>query len=280
MSTQYYIPEPSKWPIVGSLSLLLLGFGAALWVNHLTTGMWMVLAGFVVLIYMLFGWFGDVVRESVKSCYGHQVDVSFRWGMSWFIFSEVMFFAAFFGALFYVRVLTVPELGDFEHKILWPDFVASWPLLVSPVPAKPYEVVSAMGLPAINTLILLSSGATITWAHWGLLANKRKQLIAGLALTVCLGGLFLFLQAHEYIEAWTHLKLTLASGIYGSTFYLMTGFHGLHVFIGTLILLVILCRAIAGHFSAEQHFGFEAAAWYWHFVDVVWLILFIFVYWL
>jgi cytochrome c oxidase subunit 3 len=280
MSSQYFIPEPSKWPIVGSLALLLLGLGAALWVNSLHIGMWLVGLGSLVLVYMLWGWFKDVVQESVQLRYGHQVDVSFRWGMSWFIFSEVMFFAAFFGALFYVRVITVPELGNFEHKILWPDFIANWPLSVAPVPPKPYEVVSAMGLPALNTLILLSSGATITWAHWGVLAHKRKQLITGLALTVGLGALFLFLQMHEYIEAWTHLNLRLSSGVYGATFYMMTGFHGLHVFIGTVILFVILCRAIAGHFTADNHFGFEAAAWYWHFVDVVWLILFIFVYWI
>lgn len=280
MSGQYYVPEPSKWPIVGSLALLLLGAGSAMWVNSLMLGKWLVCGGALVMLWMLWGWFGDVIRESVASHYGKQVDISFRWGMSWFIFSEVMFFAAFFGTLFYLRVIAVPELGSFEQKILWPDFVANWPLSVSPTLATPYEVVPAMGLPAINTLLLLTSGATITWAHWGLLNNKRQQLIIGLALTVGLGAVFLSLQVHEYIEAWTHLKLTLSSGVYGATFYMMTGFHGLHVLIGAIILFVILCRSIAGHFSADQHFGFEAAAWYWHFVDVVWLILFVFVYWI
>lgn len=280
MARPYFVPEPSRWPILGSLAFLFLGTGAALWVNSLATGRWLVLLGAATLIYMLWGWFRDVVYESLQSYYGRQEDLSFRWGMSWFIFSEVMFFAAFFGALFYFRVISVPELGSFAQKILWPDFVASWPLLVSPVPAPPYEAVPAQGLPALNTLILLSSGATVTWAHWGLLANRRKELIAGLFLTVCLGSLFLYFQAHEYLDAWQHLNLTLSSGVYGATFYMMTGFHGLHVMVGTVILLVILCRAIAGHFSAEQHFGFEAAVWYWHFVDVVWLILFVFVYWL
>lgn len=280
MSAQYFVPEPSKWPIVGSLALLFLGAGSAMWVNHLMLGKWLVLVGALILFWMLWGWFGDVIRESVAMQYGKQVDISFRWGMSWFIFSEVMFFAAFFGTLFYLRVIAVPELGSFEQKILWPDFVANWPLSVSPTLATPYEVIPAMGLPAINTLLLLTSGVALTWAHWGLLANKRKQLITGLALTVGLGVVFLSLQAHEYIEAWTHLNLTLSSGVYGATFYLMTGFHGLHVLIGAIILFVILCRSSAGHFSADNHFGFEAAAWYWHFVDVVWLILFVFVYWI
>ena len=199
--------------------------------------------------------------------------------MSWFIFSEVMFFAAFFGALFYMRVLSVPWLGDLEHKLLWPDFTEQWPT-AGPGIAEKFTPMAAWGVPAINTLILLSSGVTVTWAHWGLLKNKRSQLIIGLAMTIALGLTFLYLQATEYHEAYSQLNLKLTTGAYGATFFLLTGFHGFHVTVGTLMLITILGRSIAGHFTAEHHFGFEGVAWYWHFVDVVWLMLFIVVYWL
>jgi cytochrome c oxidase subunit 3 len=207
------------------------------------------------------------------------VDLSFRWGMSWFIFTEVMFFAGFFGALFYMRVLAVPWLGDFDNKILWPDFTAHWPV-AGPGLKGAFTPMAAWGIPAINTLILLSSGATVTWAHWGLKRNNRRQLIIGLILTILLGWTFLGLQAHEYLHAYTELNLKLTTGAYGATFFMLTGFHGLHVTIGTIMLVTILGRCIVGHFKPEHHFGFEAVSWYWHFVDVVWLLLFILVYWL
>ena len=287
---RYFIPDPSRWPIFGSLALLSMAFGAALWMNEAPWGKFLLIFGVCTLFYMMFGWFGVVARESEGGSYNKQVDTSFRWGMSWFIFSEVMFFAAFFGALFYMRVLSVPWLGDLEHKLLWPDFSAQWPtagpagLGVAPPdtnpPANQFSPMGAWGIPAINTLLLLSSGVTVTWAHWGLKKNKRSQLIFGLLLTVILGAVFLALQGVEYHHAYTELGLTLGAGVYGATFFMLTGFHGFHVMLGTLMLTVILFRSIAGHFKPDHHFAFEAVSWYWHFVDVVWLGLFIFVYWL
>jgi cytochrome c oxidase subunit 3 len=191
-----------------------------------------------------------------------------------------MFFGAFFGALFYMRVLSVPDLGGLEsQQLIWPGFKPAWPT-AGPAIAEQFTPMAAWGLPALNTLILLTSGATVTWAHWGLLKNNRSQLIWGLALTVLLGVLFITFQAIEYSHAYSELNLKLTSGAYGSTFFMLTGFHGFHVTIGTIMLTVILFRSVAGHFKPEHHFGFEGVAWYWHFVDVVWLGLFIFVYWL
>lgn len=279
----YYIPHGSHWPIVGSIGLFTMMAGFA---NFLNGGskIWMLL-GLSILVFMMFGWFGTVIRESEGGLYNDQVDYSFRWGMGWFIFSEVMFFAAFFGALFYARLWSVPWIGGEEPKVLtnellWPDYRAVWPTNGPEAWGGHFEMMNAWGLPAVNTLILLSSGVTVTWAHWGLKENRRKQLILGLAATVALGFLFIIFQATEYAHAFHELNLTLHSGIYGSTFFMLTGFHGLHVTIGAIILTVILLRSIRGHFTEERHFAFEAAAWYWHFVDVVWLGLFIFVYWL
>ena len=279
-STSYYLPEPSYWPVVGSCALFLMTFGGVLWMNEVTVGPWVVFAGMLILVYMMFGWFGTVIRESEGGKYNKQVDQSFRWGMSWFIFSEVMFFAAFFGALFYMRVLSVPGLGSGDTmEQLWPGFVAQWPVSGPGIEEK-FTSMSAWGIPAINTLILLTSGVTVTWAHWALKKNNRTQLIAGLAVTVALGILFLTLQAYEYVHAYHELGLTLGMGAYGATFFVLTGFHGFHVTIGTIMLMVILGRSIAGHFTADHHFAFEGVSWYWHFVDVVWLLLFVLVYWL
>ena len=278
-SARYFIPDPSTWPITGSIALLCMASGAASWFNGWAPGKFVVLAGFAILAYMIVGWFHTVAHESENGKYNKQVDLSFRWGMSWFIFSEVMFFAAFFGALFYMRVIAVPELGDFEHKLVWPDFIGTWPA-AGPGFKEQFTPMAAWGLPAVNTLLLLSSGVTVTWAHWGLIKNNRQQLIWGLFFTIALVLAFLACQAIEYGHAYSELNLKLSTGAYGATFFMLTGFHGFHVTIGTIMLMTILGRCIAGHFRPEHHFGFEGVAWYWHFVDVVWLGLFIFVYWL
>lgn len=284
---EYFVPEPSKWPLVGTIALATTVIGAVNTIHSGSTNP-LLIAGFLLIAYLLFGWFGSVINESMGGNYNDQVDRSFRLGMMWFIFSEVMFFAAFFGALFYARNFAVPWLGGASnnaatHEFLWPTFDAVWPLLTNPDNSAfqaPAEAMGAMGLPAINTAILLTSSVTVTWAHHALRANNRKSLNIGLALTVLLGITFLILQVEEYIHAYNELGLTLNSGIYGSTFFMLTGFHGFHVTMGTIMLIVILFRCLKGHFTAEHHFGFEAVAWYWHFVDVVWLGLFIFVYWL
>ena len=286
-STLYYIPEPSHWPIVGSVGLFTTLIGAALMMLDSAIGSWLLAAGILIVVLMMFGWFGTVIGESESETYNAQVDLSFRWGMFWFIFSEVMFFAAFFGALYYARQYSLPWLGGegpgiLTNSYLWQGYEALWPYTAN----GPGEVggafthMGAWGLPAINTLILLTSGGTVTWAHHALKAGHRGQLIAGLFLTVALGLLFIALQAIEYMHAFTELNLNLGSGIYGSTFFMLTGFHGLHVTIGAIILTVVLFRCISGHFTPNRYFAFEAAAWYWHFVDVVWLGLFVFVYWL
>jgi len=269
----YYVPPPSIWPLVGSIALLSLATGFALQMHKIAAGPYLMVLGAGILLVMLLGWFGTVIRESLAGKYDRQVDRSYRWGMVWFIFSEVMFFGGFFGALFYARHIGVPMLAD--AQLLWPGFTAAWPTAGPGASAVP-TAVNAWGLPAINTLILLTSGATVTWAHWGLQKGRQGQLKLGLALTVVLGILFLGLQIHEYGEA----AFTIRDGIYGATFYMLTGFHGFHVLLGTIMLSVILLRSLAGHFTAERHFAFEAVAWYWHFVDVVWLLLFVFVYWL
>jgi cytochrome c oxidase subunit 3 len=278
-SDRYYLPAPSTWPITGSLALGLLGFGAALTVNKLFLGYILLAAGFAVLIYMMFGWFGTVVRESESGLYNQRVDVSFRWGMAWFIFSEVMFFAALFGALWYMRVLSVPWLGEIDQRLLWPDFAPRWPV-AGPGITEAFTPMGAWGIPALNTFILLTSGVTITLAHWALLRNDRSKLFAWMVATVVLGVTFLGFQIYEYGHAYSDLNLKLTSGAYGATFFMLTGFHGFHVTVGTIMLIVITARCAKGHFTPEHHFGFEGVAWYWHFVDVVWLFLFIFVYWL
>jgi cytochrome c oxidase subunit III len=276
----YYLPSPSHWPVVGSVALFLMALGGVLMMNGASGGGFVLLAGLAILIYMMFGWFGTVIGESEAGKYNKQVDVSFRWAMSWFIFSEVMFFAAFFGALFYMRVLSVPWLADADTAtLLWPGFMADWPVS-GPGITEQFTPMGAWGLPAINTAILLTSGVTITVAHWALKENKRSLLNWFMFLTIALGLTFLAVQAYEYGHAYNDLNLTLSSGAYGATFYMLTGFHGFHVTVGTIMLIVIWLRCLKGHFKPEQHFGFEGVAWYWHFVDVVWLGLFIFVYWL
>ncbi|TNF86064.1 MAG: cytochrome c oxidase subunit 3 [Gammaproteobacteria bacterium] len=282
----YYLPNPSRWPITGSIGLFFLLGGFAMLLNESPLGKWAMIIGAVIVVHMLFGWFGTVIRESEKGSYNEQVDVSFRWGMGWFIFSEVLFFAAFFGALFYIRILSVPWLGGegaggaATGPVLWPGFDAVWPTNGPGDIGGAFETIPALGLPAINTLLLLSSGVTVTIAHHALKQGNRRGLCTWLFATIVLGVTFLGVQAYEFYHAYTDLNLSLGSGAYGSTFFMLTGFHGLHVTIGAIMLTVIFARSLSGHFTPSHHFGFEAVAWYWHFVDVVWLGLFIFVYWL
>lgn len=285
----YYLPGPSPWPIIASIALFCIMFGAANWLHAVSFGPYVFGLGFLILLFMLFGWFGTVIHENQTGLYDNkQLDRSFRWGMCWFIFSEVMFFGAFFGALFYCRAYSVPWIGGeghgmMTHLLLWPNFDAHWPLLQNPDNAQfiaPKSVMETWGLPALNTLILLTSGVTITIAHWGILKHRHLQALIGQGITVLLGLSFLTMQAHEYTIAYLEKGLTLGSGIYGTTFFMLTGFHALHVTLGTIMLIVIFFRIYKHHFDKHSHFAFEAVSWYWHFVDVVWLFLFVFVYWM
>jgi cytochrome c oxidase subunit 3 len=271
--------------MVGSIGLLFLMVGVSTWLNGADAGFWVMLTGIAVIVFMLIGWFGTVIGESVGGLYNAQVDKSFRMGMFWFIFSEVMFFAAFFGALFYARNMSIPWLGGssnnfFTNLLLWEGFESTWPSNGPGEVGGDYEVMGPFGLPLINTAILLTSSITVTIAHHALLAGKRGILKTFLGLTFILGFIFVYLQAAEYIEAYEHMNLKLTTGIYGSTFFMLTGFHGMHVTIGAIMLTIIWLRVVKGHFTPDRHFAFEAVAWYWHFVDVVWVGLYVFVYWM
>jgi len=279
----YYVPAGSRWPVFASVALFVSMFGFATWLNDAAWGRPVFFLGLAMLMAILFKWFADVIRESIAGHYNRQVDISFRMGMVWFIFSEVMFFAAFFGALFYARKYALPWLsgvgdGMATNSLLWEGYSAGWPTNGPASIGGSFQTIPAWGLPLLNTLILLTSGVTVTIAHHALRAGHRRQLLIFLGLTVLLGALFLYFQATEYIEAYQHLNLTLGSGIYGSTFFMLTGFHGAHVTLGTIMLAIIWLRCLKGHFDRDNHFAFEAVAWYWHFVDVVWLGLFLFVY--
>ena len=273
--SHYYVPNPSPYPVLMGSGIFLLALGFILNVNSIGLGFWTMIAGAALIVLVMYNWFGTVAGESQAGSYSKWEDRSFRMGMTWFIASEVAFFAAFFGAVFYVRTISVPGLA--EPNQLWQGFTGAWPS-AGPMGEK-FTPMGAWGLPAINTMLLLTSGATLTWAHWGLLANKRAQLNIGLFLTVALGVVFMLVQGYEYYHAYSELGLTLGAGAYGATFFMLTGFHGFHVTMGAIMLAVILIRCLKGHFTPESHFGFEGVAWYWHFVDVVWLGLFIFVYW-
>jgi len=270
---------------MASLGLFFVILGASQLVNDGAWGKYFLLMGMIIWLTTLYHWFGDAIDESLHGQYGERIDKSFRWSMSWFIFSEVMFFAAFFGALWWTRIHAVPNLGGTENSLLWPGFTADWPSTLAGATASPAKIIdefTTMGpfwLPTINTALLLTSGVTMTIAHHALRENNRSKTITFMWLTVLLGVAFLFCQAYEYMHAYSDLNLKLSSGIYGSTFYMLTGFHGFHVFVGMLMLLVITLRLQKGHFTADSHFGFVGAAWYWHFVDVVWLGLYVVVYW-
>lgn len=297
----YYVPEQTKYPFFASIALFLMVFGMGSVLNNVSAGesvtlsTWIALGGFTMLSVIIFNWFATAIREHQQGLNSAQLQRSYVWGMVWFIFSEVMFFAAFFGALFYVRTFAVPWLGGEGAKgvtgdILWPEFEAAWPVLSNPdnslypPPEASLSVTSwspaffLSYLPFWNTAILITSSVTLHFAHVALKAENRQRLIQWMGVTVALGVIFLFLQGLEYVEAYDYYGITLDSGIYGSLFFMLTGFHGFHVTLGTFILIVMLLRCMKGHFKPDDHFGFEAAAWYWHFVDVVWVLLFIVVY--
>lgn len=301
----YFVPEPTRHPALAAFMLFWVILGAGQWVNGVSWGKWSVLVGLLGFFVVLYQWFGDAIRESIGGKYGYKIDLSFRWSMSWFIFSEVMFFGAFFSALWWMRVHSVPMLANPDHALLWEGFKGVWPSVQAGATASPGGIVEAFetmkplgsdpnatnifsmvwgwithSLPTINTALLLTSGVTLTIAHHALLDDNRAKTIKFMWATVALGVVFLFVQGYEYYHAYTGMNLTLASGAYGSTFFMLTGFHGFHVFIGMLMLLFITLRLQKGHFNSDKHFGFEGAAWYWHFVDVVWLGLYILVYWL
>jgi len=294
----YYIPHNGWYPVVLAFGIMLMLTGLGTWLNDTKAGepasFTQTILGFGTIAVVLYFWFAKVIGENHQGMANEQLRRSYVWGMGWFIFSEVMFFAAFFGALFYARSLAVPWLGGEGGKAitgeyLWPEFSAVWPVVSNPdstVFANPGESMSAPGtiagwakyLPFYNTVILLTSSWTVHIAHGAIKNQQRGKLIGWLGVTVLLGVSFIVLQGVEYYEAYNHMGLTLGTGIYGSTFFLLTGFHGFHVTLGTVILLVQFFRAIKGHFGPKDCFGFEAASWYWHFVDVVWVGLFIFVY--
>lgn len=295
---KYFIADPSYWPITATVGMFCTVLGLVQVLHGGAAGPYIMALGAALIITTLFGWFGAVIKESLAGLHSHQMDHTYRWGMLWFIVSEIFLFGIFFFALFYVRIFIIPDLGDtvgpiaeslrlggskFTHTLLWPNFVSQWPLLTNPNPALfkgPEGVIPTWEIPALNTLLLLSSAVTVTWAHWGLKKDKHKQVVIGLVLTILLGLTFEACQIHEYMEAYQELGLTLASGIYGSTFFTLTGLHAMHVTLGIIMLTVILIRTLKHHFQSEHHFAFEAVSWYWHMVDVVWLFLFVFVYWL
>lgn len=282
----YYVPGLSRHPVMAATGLFFVILGAGQWINGVEWGKWSLAFGLAWWLVVLYQWFRDAVTESEGGLYSRKIDISYRWSMSWFIFSEVMFFGAFFTALWWARSHSVPSLGNLENSLIWPDFQAIWPSVQAGATAspagivEPFQTVGPFWLPTINTALLLTSGLTLTIAHHALQDDNRTKAIAFMWLTVLLGATFLLVQGYEYFHAYTELNLKLSSGIFGSTFFMLTGFHGFHVFVGMLMLLVMTLRLQKGHFTKDRHFGFEGAAWYWHFVDVVWLFLYVLVYWM
>ena len=279
---RYFVPPPSAWPFMLTIALVTILYSFSMYLEDRHPGPVPFIVGPLLFFSIIFIWFRGVAKESEGGLYPAQVDRTFRLGMSWFIFSEVMFFGAFFGALFYTRHFTIPWLSGegARHmpQILWPNFENVWPTNGPGKIGGDYETISPWQLPLLNTILLLTSSVTITYAHHALKEGHRRACILWMFATIALGATFLYCQATEYMEAYRELNLTLGSGVYGSTFFMLTGFHGMHVTLGTIMMISITGRLIYGHFKPESHFGFEGVAWYWHFVDVVWVGLFIFVY--
>ena len=271
----YHLVDPSPWPAVGAVSAFISAVGLIVWMKTADggvfglTGPWLFAAGMLGVLFTMAGWWRDVINEAQSGSHTPVVQLHMRYGMILFIASEVMFFVAWFWAYFDVALFP-----DDPRQVLRTELTGgTWPPQATEDGTFKHAF-DPWHLPLVNTLVLLTSGTTVTWAHHALLNNDRQGLIWGLTLTVILGIFFTALQAFEY----SHAAFGFADHIYGSTFFMATGFHGFHVIVGTILLTVMLFRALAGHFTPKQHFGFEAAAWYWHFVDVVWLFLFTFVY--
>jgi cytochrome c oxidase subunit III len=261
----YHLVNPSPWPAVGAFAAFVTAVGAIIWMHGKTSAVMYV--GLALVLYTMFMWWRDVIKEAHAGDHTPVVSLHLRYGMLMFIASEVMFFVAWFWAFFDASLFTGEPIQAARVAAtggIWPP--------------KETEIFDPWHLPLLNTIILLTSGTTVTWAHHALLHNDRKGLIQGLLLTIALGAVFTMVQAYEYAHAAFAFDRDNGGNIYGSTFFMATGFHGFHVLIGTIFLIVCLFRALKGHFTPEQHFGFEAAAWYWHFVDVVWLFLFAAVY--
>lgn len=253
----FHLVDPSPWPIIAAFAAFMVTFGGVLYMHGYSGGGFLWRFGLLMILFMMFCWWRDIIREgTLEGQHTATVQTGLRYGMLLFILSEVMFFLAFFWAFFHSSFNPSQALG------------AVWPPVFLTI-LNPWKI------PLLNTVILLSSGATVTWAHHSIVWGSKRQAIIALTLTVVLATVFTGLQALEYITA----PFTISDGIYGSTFYMATGFHGFHVFVGTCALFVSLVRVYLNHFTREHHFGFEAAAWYWHFVDVVWLFLFVTVYW-
>lgn len=270
----YHLVNPSPWPLLASVGAFVMSLGGVAWMQYLKGGSlpffglnlanpWLFFIGLAIVLYTMFGWWSDTIKEGREGHHTPVVSLHLRYGMIMFIASEVMFFVAWFWAYFDASLFPAEV-----HQVVRTEYTGGvWP-------PKSIEVLDPFHLPLYNTIILLLSGTTVTWAHHALLHDDRKGLISGLVLTVGLGVLFSFVQAYEYM----HAPFAFKDSIYGATFFMATGFHGFHVFVGTIFLLVCLVRAMRGGMSKEKHFGFEAAAWYWHFVDVVWLFLFASIY--
>jgi len=270
----YHIIDPSPWPFIGAIGALLMAIGGVGYMRWLSdesfalgaielANPWLLFIGLLVVLYTMYAWWSDTVKESLEGHHTRVVSMHLRYGMLLFIASEVMFFVAWFWAFFDASLF--PDEAAQVGRMAYTG--GQWP-------PEGLEVLDPLHLPLFNTIILLLSGTTVTWAHHALIHNERGMLKAMLAITVVLGILFSAVQAYEYAVA----PFSFSESLYGATFFMATGFHGFHVLVGTIFLIVCLARAMAGQFKPEKHFGFEAAAWYWHFVDVVWLFLFFAIY--
>lgn len=277
--SHYYVPPPSHYPVTINLGLFILALGVALRINAIASGIVPILAGIAVVLYGAFGWVGKIICEDKSGSYHPWEDRSFRIGMAYFILSELALFGAFLLALMYARVFSLPELASMDpHFTLWPDFKGAWP---SGGPkSQAFTPLGASGLPAANAILILASAVSLMWARRGLSAANRGQMVAGLAMALVLGVAFLFQQAMEYRHA-AELGVTLASGVYGSYFYMLTGVHGAHLLAGIFMLAVLLLRAFHGHFKRESTVGLDLVTWYWNFAVVIpGLLVLVYFYWL